>query len=418
MRKSIFFGVLILLAGSILSFLGVFLFEGKKFFFNNFDKEYGILNILQIIGLSFILSLFLIGSIRLFSKSGNAISFLYAILAIGSVAINFTFLTMLITKNPTIIKDGEIIIITSLLLNIIFLSIGSVALLISIVPMFKANSNVRQKVRTTKTSVSNNDSSEPFKPMVLRDHEQQLKEAEFNPEFTSTPNDETFNMSDKLAKLKEDISNNNFSSGIEQEIQEDEDNNANEPEVLEDEILEDEINEEELDSINNSENINYDLEKPLIDNFSGQLNEEKVQTNSLPKIEELPPITEPKDPYKQTIVPRRASQREGEFNKPIGNVVKPVYVEKIERRTARLDENYQGKVFLGDSDRIWEAMKKQERRLVPKTPKTDHLVSKSNIVNSLQSEKTKTMEIDIDRIMDPVNEENREEFTPTIDWDD
>ncbi|QHX36873.1 hypothetical protein [Spiroplasma sp. BIUS-1] len=416
MKKSLFFGVLIWLAALTISFIGGFLIGGNQFIAFSFEKDFQLFNYLQAALVSFIGLLIILGITKFASKKSGVVNIFYILLSLALAAINIVLLVMLIQKNPISVDTK---------LNTIMLAIASGLSVISIFPICKISSSSKVKVAKAKNTRTE-EISEPFKPMVLRENPSEIPE--FNPDFTSTPNEETFNISDKLAQLKEDINNNNFPET--EELNED---TASYDKTQEELTRTHVIDWDDETQTQTSENLNFEDFEPLKSDENTQYNEfentpnneplkpvmENVAPiNNIPKLEELPPILEPKDPYKQTIVPRRAAQRAGEFDQPIGNVVKPTYVERTERKMPRVDENYQGKVFLGDSDRIWEAMKKQERNLTPKAPKTDHLVSKSNIVNSLQSEKTKTMEIDIDSIMDPVNDQNDEDFTPTIDWDD
>ncbi|WP_338984654.1 hypothetical protein [Spiroplasma endosymbiont of Diplazon laetatorius] len=407
MKKGLFFGVLLWLSTLILSFLGSFLIGGSNFYAFNFPQENSIFNILQIAIVIVISLLFVMGVARMAKSNVKALVILYTLLGVTLAGVNIAFLILL--------KQAETSFVgIDIMANIIMLPIASATALLSIIPMLKMSSGSQTKVVRQKTTATTN-TNEPFKPMVLRENPSEVPE--FNPEFTSTPNEETFNMSDKLAQLKEDINNNKFHEESTEEETEDTVSFDKEQENLTSTHVIDWDDETKTQTL---EHDDYGQFEPLQGQQepSEPVMDRVAPVNNIPKLDELPPITEPKDPYKQTIVPRRSAQRAGDFDKPIGNVVKPLYVERVERKTPRVDENYQGKVFLGDSDRIWEAMKKQERRLAPKAPKTDHLVSKSNIVNSLQKEKTQTMEIDIDKILDPVNDQNDEDFTPTIDWDD
>ncbi|AUM62860.1 APC family permease [Spiroplasma monobiae] len=417
MKKSIFFGVLLWLSTLILSLLGIFLISGSTFAILPFQNDFEHLNIMQIIALVCLPLLTILGVSAFSTRNGKVLPSLYTVVTLLLIANNIIYVINLMQIDNTQTN----IDLSNLRLNLILISIGMLTAVLTTIPMFML-SKTSQSTAVKRKNTSVSPPSEPFKPMVLRENPSEIPE--FNSEFTSTPNEETFNISDKLAQLKNDINNNNFTYSDE----------LNEDTLSYDKTQEELTKTHVIDwgdetQTQTSENFNFDEFEPL------SANEEQNQNNSfnepvepvmpnvapinnIPKLDELPPIREPKDPYKQTIVPRRSAQRAGEFDQPIGNVVKPTYVDRIERKTPKVDENYQGKVFLGDSDRIWEAMKKQERRLAPKAPKTDHLVSKSNIVNSLQSEKTKTMEIDIDSIFDPVNDQNDENFTPTIDWDD
>ncbi|WP_339020511.1 hypothetical protein [Spiroplasma endosymbiont of Atherix ibis] len=429
MKINIFFGVLSWLTALILSFFGFFMI-GDKFGLFNSVLGFSLLRNLQIVSILILLLLFIFGILGLSIKKGIAIPTLYTILAVSLVIISIVFLISLIQKYSSLTIN--ISVISLFLKNIIILSISSILLLVSIVFIFLVSKNKDQKV-TEKSNVLSKSALNDLSSISSKESVKKIPE--FNPEFTSTPNEKTFNMVDKLAKLKEDINNNKFH---EEELIEEEkdsslenaffDNNSLENIPLEDDsyknnslgvdFLENNKSSSKSEDIILQENKYSEIENSSIARKPNDVMKNAAPVNNIPKLEELPTIIEPKDPYKQTIVPRRSAQRAGEFDQPIGNVVNPTYVQRNIRKTPKLDENYQGKVFLGDSDRIWEAMKKQNRKLTPKKLKTDQGLSKTNTVNNLNKQKTKTMDINIDNILDPVNNQNDEQFTPTIDWDE
>ncbi|AUB31892.1 hypothetical protein [Spiroplasma floricola] len=427
MKINIFFSVFSWVTASVLSFLGFFLI-GEQFGIFVSTSELSLLRSLQITSILLIILLFIFGILEVSIKKGVIIPILYTIPAIVLAILNIVFLVNLMQKFTSL--SLQISIVSYFLKNIITLSISSLLLLTSIVPIFllskKTDKNIKEKDNILSKKSLNDLSS-------ITSSENSKKSPEFNPEFTSTPNEKTFNMVDKLAKLKEDINNNKFH---EEELIE-EKNIPLEKDFFDDNSLENvplennayENNSLDVEFLDN--NPIFKVEKPIlkedkyeefennsIKKATNKAMKNVAPVNDIPKLEELPPILEPKDPYKQTIVPRRSAQRAGEFDQPIGNVVKPTYVQRNIRKTAKLDENYQGKVFLGDSDRIWEAMKKQNRKLTPKKLKTDQGLSKSSTVNNLSRGKTKTMEINMDNILDPVNNKKDDQFTPTIDWDE
>ncbi|ALD66693.1 ABC-2 family transporter permease [Spiroplasma cantharicola] len=431
--KSIFFSLFIWITALLFSFLGIFLMQWNMFVVFSFEEEFAIFNALQILSLLSIGSFFAVGIVNFITKPNKITPIIYTIAAVFISAINLVYLSVLMSKiaTPITIINSENII-TSVISNAILLPLASFCALSSIITMFMFKiQTVNQSKPKQNSSYSQISSpANQGQPMMVKENTAAIKE--FNSDFTSTPNEKTYNMVDKLARLKEDISSNKFrDSFTETPIDEVKVKAKPQQEELK---VEQEVPVENIYPIE-KENIQVQNDEPIIaqnerfieeieepnDSFNNLLkrpNQKIAPINNLPKVEDLPPIGEPKDPYKQTIVPRRSAKREGEFNNPIGNIAKPLYVERKVRRTPKLDENYQGKVFLGDSDRIWEAMKNQERRIPQRAAKVAPLNPKANTLNGLKKSKSKSIEVDLDKILDPVNEQSSVDLRPTIDWDE
>ncbi len=435
--KSIFLSLFIWLTALLTSFLGIFLMQWTNFVTFTFEAEFAIFNTIQILGLLSIGAFLAVGIVNFITKPNKITPIIYAISAVILSVVNVAYLSVLMSKiaTPITIINSDIQI-TSVVSNAILLTIAAFCALSSIITMFifklqtvnKPKPKTNQTVNSSYSQVSS--PANRAEPLISKESPSAVKE--FNSEFTSTPNEKTYNMSDKLARLKEDISNNNFRHTLNETPLEE---TNNEPIKREEQR-----NVQKEDTVENiypmeREEIQFENSQPkLVENeqfveqiqepndsfnkFLKRPNQKIAPANNLPKVEDLPPIGEPKDPYKQTIVPRRSAKREKEFNNPIGNVAKPLYVDRNVRRTPKLDENYQGKVFLGDSDKIWEAMKNQERRLPQKVSKTAPLSTKWNTTSAPKKSKSKSMEVDLDKILDPVNEQNSVDLRPTIDWDE
>ncbi|QEH62124.1 hypothetical protein SCHIN_v1c09310 [Spiroplasma chinense] len=336
---------------------------------------------------------FLASMLRYFLFESKPLTIIALLTNIANTVFAIVFLTIVFLPNggkDVWINDGYYF--TSplhLIFPIVLIVLATFSTIIAIASVSKTfkgiNDEKVSKKAKQKTNNSENYEEQNQEPINYQNN----KMPQPDPNFTSSPSDETFNIADKLQKLRNDLANGIFDESQLTEEQ------TKELERFDQQFVEETV-----------------IEKPV--------ESTKVQV----KQQQPDPIEytgSPKDPYKQTIVPRRAAQKAREYNKPIGNVVSAQAVQtKEERKAAKYDESFQGKVFLGDSDRIWQAMQKQNREIKPKTPTADHVVSKSNIVNSLQKEKTQTMELDSNKFMDPIHGESDYEQTssPTIDWDD
>jgi hypothetical protein len=165
------------------------------------------------------------------------------------------------------------------------------------------------------------------------------------------------------------------------------------------------------------------------------LNHAKTQAQSTPQ-QAVPPVqavskpalqanaaddvkTTELDPYKATIIPRRRRGQldVGKFEQPIGNTPEKIGANSVPRQHNRgevkIDE-YKDKVFLGDSDRIWAAMQKQDRSLLLKQQQAAKKAEKPKTVEI----KAKTIEAIEPTITPNNNTYSGTEEIPTIDWDD
>ncbi|AOG60676.1 hypothetical protein SHELI_v1c07270 [Spiroplasma helicoides] len=261
--------------------------------------------------------------------------------------------------------------------------------------------------------------------------QQQYQDNSIDQSFTSTPNEETVNIADKIKKLRDDLSENKFDELHSQE-------QAN--------MTEEENYGNDLNQWNTQEIVN-DLELQQIQedfsNTNNNVNSIPNKINSVPAPQPIPGGLSKnsnvgntaefyydnntlKDPYKETIVPRRvAKEKANDYKGPIGNIPRQEskYVSET-RRQAFVDEKYQGKVFLGDSDRIWEAMKKQNRNIVPPKKENNKNLdisnSESNIINQFKRDATTTLEVDTKNIFDPINDVENDDSnaSSTVEWDD
>ncbi|WP_338969416.1 hypothetical protein [Spiroplasma endosymbiont of Labia minor] len=114
----------------------------------------------------------------------------------------------------------------------------------------------------------------------------------------------------------------------------------------------------ESSSLEDSENINSSsqAETIVVDNEKQAVN----ANSNIVKVVEKPQFDNSiKDPYKQTIIPRRSGVS-NHFDRPIGNT-KQTQPKKAEHKRPELIDSYKNKVFIEDSDRIWDALKQQER---------------------------------------------------------
>jgi hypothetical protein len=126
----------------------------------------------------------------------------------------------------------------------------------------------------------------------------------------------------------------------------------------------------------------------------------------------------PADPYKQTILPRRRRDNmdSAKYTNPIGNTPEKIASNNV-RRSSKPEvhtEDYKDKIFLGDSDRIWAAMKQQDRSVLEKIKREDALTNKPKA----QTKSQKTVEINKKQSTVEIKTKTNKDTLPTIDWDD
>ncbi|AGR41482.1 hypothetical protein [Spiroplasma taiwanense] len=396
----------------VLSFLfilmgGLFSFFGQSFFLHNETIvfifggwQFSMLNILPILSILFCLFLLLTTTFHVINQKFKKLWFITVGIALLNLVNPLVFIIIIFNNSIELSIIFEKLYLNYLLsgLSIVFMIIVISFLLI--LTKDKIEEKVKDKDRKVNLQTE----------IVAEQNNNNIQRAlNINPNFTSTPNEETFNIADKLEQLKNNLNNNVFQeehmNSVINEVE------TQKTKELDLKSLNDEVSEkiEIIDNLSNNQK-NDEISK---NNFSNV-----VSPNNIPKENDLPPILVPKDPYKETIVPRRSQYRAEKFQKPIGNVVANQNNVNSQRKVPKYDSNYEGKVFLGDSDKIWEAMKKKERNLINNNIALPINQSKVNsLANSTKKQKTKTIDVDLNKILDPVNEK-KSDFMPTIDWDD
>lgn len=320
-------------------------------------------------------------------------------------SLNYNNPAFIIVANPTRIIS---------IVGIVLLGITGIYSVISIVITFRIKNLASDKtVNHEKISKSFLDTQETED--ISENDKNLVKNANLvDNSFTSTPNDETYNIADKLQKLREDLA-----GGIFDERLFNTDSETNDTEIKREDNLQ-----------YDGQNIDEEIDNDDSINLNERISEDKVlveedhlvseEADEFPR-EPQPPV----DPYRQTIIPRRSLDRKVEYKKPIGN--KPfseLSQPSRERREAKYDSNYQGKVFLGDSDRIWEAMKKQKRLNTNSSPQIEAPSNPddSSKIEEVQIETTITPELAPKKVIDPLSEnqqiKNNDPIYPTIDWDE
>ncbi|AKU79473.1 hypothetical protein [Spiroplasma turonicum] len=367
----------------------------------------------------------------LLTKELKVISFIKSFLALFLLISSAYFLILLYLQLDEL---SFAYINISILLNYSLLALGS-ALSLTCFILFLVYSIVLNKKPKRVIKRSPSIQSEPVSQNSIEESNDEVyNETAFNvsneekpnlveESFTSTPNEETFNISDKLSELKHNLHNNVLPNDeeVEQNINLEEHNNNDSSvdedisEYLDENTIDDFNREQILD--NNDINPTTFVRSPIVNNgaiLSNSSNNNKIKNNDTQSASKasMQPNKEaeykgPIDPYKQTIVPRRfSSVKSGKFEGPIGNIVKNLSSSNKENRKKPVyDQNYQGKIFLGDSDRIWDALKKQASDVY----KNENFEKKDN-------------NLEKNKILDPLNSvenlNDEQKSVSTIDWDD
>ncbi|QBQ07966.1 APC family permease [Spiroplasma gladiatoris] len=375
-------------------------------------------NVSQYLILTFAIIAFISNLLSFLLQKQKAFIVINLFVYIGLIAILIFHFITLINSNTIWAKNTTLDYTKTNITNLskflfVYLPIALIAIylvlnIINIALTFANNTNVvkpvvqkQQNVSTNNNFVNQNNFSPSFQNQANLEADSQ-NEPEPDLSFTSTPNDETFNIADKIQKLRNNLAENDFENmDVESQF-----------------LATDEVNESEEQQVYETQEHEEVLETPV--DKSESIEKEIVQEDKYSNtVEEYLDFDKPKDPYKQTIIPRRlVAQKASLYKQPIGNVVNNIKTkEQRERKEPRIDLDYEGKVFLGDGDRIWEVIKNQKRRVSQKNKNSNNLNESFNVVDKLQREKTKTLEIDVNKIFDPINDDSDQKST-TIEWDD
>ncbi|KAF5275512.1 hypothetical protein FQR65_LT16610 [Abscondita terminalis] len=234
-----------------------------------------------------------------------------------------------------------------------FLALGSVLLttavlllsLISIIFVFKKQSGLIHK--STSNSTSNSQNTMDLVNRFNQNNDEENQQPNFN--FTSTPT-EAPSAQDKINELRESLANDNLENAqfdeteYEQTVINHQEESTNEIQSQIEQVeAEIELLKNQQSNLESQNNIDT---QPIL-NKPQEVNRVEQKVSTAVKNYE----SSPKDPYLQTIVPRRAVQKAADFSKPIGNK-RLSESNNFRERNAKVDQSYQNKVFLGDSDRI------------------------------------------------------------------
>ncbi|ASP28002.1 hypothetical protein SCORR_v1c02270 [Spiroplasma corruscae] len=381
-----------------LSFFSSFIFidnwTNQLYFLNALsDWSIKIVSVFQILMLFAIIINLIIWFVSLLVKEDKKLNYI-RIISIAFILLAILLELFVITINQKDLFKLSFKIILNIVLSLLSLLSFISCLVFNIIYGVKGNVSTTKKgkVVITKQPFTKPTQEVVVEEETLTSHNLSNKDKEqlVEKSFTSTPNEETFNISDKLSELKHNLHNNVIPEGIENFI----------PKSKQ---VSQKIEEDTQDETNNT----YFEPSNEEQNYDDFETTKTADLNPTTLVKENPnnAYTGPIDPYKQTIVPRRfEGVKSGKYSTPIGNIAALNMENKEPRKKPLYDESYQGKIFLGDSDRIWDALKKQATDVYKIKPRSN-----------LRKDITET-------VVDPLNsvekKNNDKKNVSTIDWDD